>query len=283
MTFRDSWHEALYGPEGFYRLHAPAEHFRTSVHASPLFARAVARLASDIGASCVTDLGAGRGELGAALPSGLEVLSIELDDELPDRLTGLVIANEWLDNVPCELAEADGDGVPRYVGADGVTLENVVSGNDLAWLTTWWPLPEPGDRAEIGLSRDLAWTDVVRRLEHGTAVAIDYGHVAGDRPPYGTLTGYRDGRQCEPVPDGSCDLTAHVAVDSVAAAAGGTVTSQREALLSLGIRATRPSHDLASSDPARYLAELSAAGEAAELLDPAGLGAFSWIRTDVGQ
>ncbi len=36
---------ALYGPDGFYRRpEGPAGHFRTSVHASPLFADAVARL-----------------------------------------------------------------------------------------------------------------------------------------------------------------------------------------------------------------------------------------------
>jgi SAM-dependent MidA family methyltransferase len=168
--------------------------------------------------------------------------------------------------------------VPRYVLADGLSLGDAVEDDDLRWLERWWPLDEPGDRAEIGLSRDLAWADVVRRLDGGTAVAIDYGHRKDDRPPYGTLTGFRDGRDCDPVPDGSCDLTAHVAVDSVAAAVGATVTTQREALLSLGISAGRPDHALATSSPSRYLAELSAAGEAAELLDLAGLGGFSWIR-----
>jgi SAM-dependent MidA family methyltransferase len=36
---------ALYGPDGFFVRHAPAEHFRTSVTASPLFAAAIGRLA----------------------------------------------------------------------------------------------------------------------------------------------------------------------------------------------------------------------------------------------
>ena len=279
-TFRTAWDEALYGPEGFYRRESPADHFRTSVHASPLFATAVIRLAQEIGARTITDLGAGRGELAFAVAQqapDLEVASIEVGTELPDRLQGLVIANELLDNIPCEVVELD--DVPRYVMADG-SLGTVVEGNDLEWMTTWWRLEEPGDRAEIGSARDEFWAGIVDRVEHGTAIAIDYGHTRNDRPPYGSLAGYRDGRDCDPVPDGSCDITAHVAVDSVAAAVDGTVTSQRVALKMLGIDATRPDHAQASEDPRGYLAGLSVAGEAAELLDPAGLGGFSWIRTD---
>src|SRR5690606_26764082 len=44
--WRAAAQDALYGPRGFYRRpgEGPAGHFRTSVHASPLFAGAVARL-----------------------------------------------------------------------------------------------------------------------------------------------------------------------------------------------------------------------------------------------
>ncbi|MEU3502835.1 hypothetical protein ABZ726_19445, partial [Streptomyces hundungensis] len=42
--WRAAAEEALYGDGGFYlRPEGPAGHFRTSVHASPLFAAAVAR------------------------------------------------------------------------------------------------------------------------------------------------------------------------------------------------------------------------------------------------
>jgi SAM-dependent MidA family methyltransferase len=272
MTYRTAWQHALYGPDGFYRRERPAAHFRTSVHASDLFGRAIARLTREVGAEQVTDIGAGSGELGRVLRAeGLKVVEIELDDELPDRLTGLVVANEWLDNVPCELAEWDEDGIPHYLTAE-LTLGDVVEGNDLEWLRQWWP-GEPGDRAEIGLARDEAWAGVVHRIDHGTALAIDYGHLADDRPPYGTLTGFRAGRECEPVLDGTCDITAHVALDSL----GGEVRSQRDMLMQLGVSAQRPPLDLAHSDSAAYLAALSAAGEAAELLDPSGLGGFGWV------
>ncbi|TCC21123.1 SAM-dependent methyltransferase [Kribbella speibonae] len=274
-TFRDAWQRALYGPDGFYRRERPAAHFRTSVHASALFGQAIARLAGQLGLSTVVDIGAGSGELGAVLrDEGLSVLDIELDDDLPAQLSGLVIANEWLDNVPCEVVEWDGDGVPRYLLAD-LTPGPVVNGNDLRWLERWWP-GESGDRAEIGSARDEAWQDVVRRLADGAvAIAIDYGHVRSGRPPYGTLTGFRDGRECSPEPDGSCDITAHVALDSL----GGTILSQRDALRALGVSAARPSLELAHTEPLRYLSELSSAGEAAELLDPSGLGGFGWVWT----
>ena len=277
VRYRQAWDAALYGSDGFYRRERPAAHFRTSVHASPLFGQAVARLAQQVGVSQVVDIGAGEGELGRVLrAAGLDVLDVELDDELPARLTGLVIANEWLDNLPCEVAELDSAGVPRYLLADQTPGE-VVEGNDLDWLEKWWPLAEEGDRAEIGLTRDEAWADVVSRLDQGVAIAIDYGHVRAGRPPYGTLTGFRAGRECGATLDGSCDVTAHVALDSLAAAVSGQLTTQREALRALGLSAERPSQELARTEPLRYLAELSSAGEAAELLNPSGLGSFGWV------
>jgi hypothetical protein len=74
-----------------------------------------------------------------------------------------------------------------------------------AWLDRWWPLAEPGERAEIGRTRDEAWAGVVRRIEVGVAVAIDYA-ASPRRHRHGTLAAYRHGRAVEPVPDGSCDL-----------------------------------------------------------------------------
>ncbi|MEO7982372.1 MAG: hypothetical protein ABI807_15955, partial [Sporichthyaceae bacterium] len=103
-----------------------------------------------------------------------------------------------------------------------------------------------------------------------------------------TLTGYRDGRQVRPVPDGSCDVTSHVALDSCAIAgrrAGATatvLTRQAEVLTALGVRAGRPAHELATTDPAAYVRALSARGELAELTDPAGLGSFGWLVQAVG-
>ncbi|MBD3004455.1 MULTISPECIES: SAM-dependent methyltransferase [unclassified Streptomyces] len=352
--WRTAAERALYGTGGFFRRpEGPAGHFRTSVHASPLFARAVAELLSRVDGAlgrpaevALVDLGAGRGELltrvlalAPGLPHGLgrrlRPYAVEraerptgLDgriawlDAPPEGCTGLLFANEWLDNVPVDVAETDADGVPRRVEVDLASpdgterLGDPVDGEDAAWLDRWWPLAgaEPGLRAEIGHPREAAWARAVGSLRAGLAVAVDYAHERAARPPFGTLTGFREGREVRPVPDGTCDLTAHVAMDACAAAmdasgpamdasgtaptasspamdASGTamdpsatapgpgsrLLTQREALRALGLDTRRPPLALASTDPTAYVRALSAVGEAAELTDPAGLGAFTWL------
>ncbi|MFF7129504.1 SAM-dependent methyltransferase [Streptomyces sp. NPDC008240] len=341
--WREATQEALYGPGGFYRRpEGPAGHFRTSVHASALFAGAVARLLCRVDAALgrprtldFVDMGAGRGELVtgvlAALPADVAArargYAVEIADrpaglddrivwlsEPPATITGLLFANEWLDNVPVDVAEADPAGVPRLVlvAADGTErLGEPVSGADADWLARWWPLPgEEGLRAEIGLPRDLAWAAVVDRVARGLAVAVDYAHTADSRPPFGTLAGFREGRETAPVPDGSCDITAHVALDACAAAgasaratartahtphetahtSSGTaharpaarLLTQRAALRALDLTGARPPLALASTDPAAYVRALAGAGEAAELTAPGGLGDFGWLLQPVG-
>ncbi|MCT2590024.1 SAM-dependent methyltransferase [Streptomyces sp. N2-109] len=336
---------ALYGPDGFFMREEPGAHFRTSVHVSPLFAEAVARLLARVDAALghpaeltLLDVGAGRGELlrgvldalaetdgadggpAAGLARRVRPVAVErasrpegLDPRIgwrrelppPGSVTGLVFANEWLDNVPVDLAETDAVGVPRYVEVDRTGTERLggpVVGEDADWLARWWPLggrdgappvpggaPWPGLRAEIGSPRDTAWAEAVHTLDAGLAVAADYGHTRADRPPFGTLTGYLDGREVRPVPDGERDLTAHVALDACAAAAAGdgdggvgAVHTQRAVLHALGVHGGRPPLALASADPAGYVRALRTAGEAAELTDPHGLGAFSWLVCPVG-
>jgi hypothetical protein len=58
--------------------------------------------------------------------------------------------------------------------------------------------------------------------------------------------------------------------------------AQRAALKALGIDAARPPLDLAHRDPAGYLRALAAAGAAAELIDPAGLGGHWWLLHTIG-
>ncbi|OKI07262.1 hypothetical protein A6A06_35675 [Streptomyces sp. CB02923] len=346
--WRDAAEQALYGPGGFYTSGdgpGPAGHFRTSVHVSPRYAEALATLLCRVDTSlgcpaelALVDVGAGRGELLtgvlAALPAPVYArvrpYAVEraprpagLDDRVtwlaelpaPGSLTGLLFANEWLDNVPVDVAETDGDGVPRHVlvRPDGTErLGDPVSGADAEWLARWWPLaaatdsadpesqalpgsagpadPEsqalpgsalPGLRAEIGHPRDAAWARAVGTLRAGLAATADYAHTRGTRPPYGTLTGFREGREVRPVPDGSCDITAHVALDACAGP-GAEQLTQRQALHALGVEGSRPPLSLASSDPAAYVRALGSAGAAAELTDPAGLGAFGWLLQPVG-
>ncbi|MFD7815935.1 SAM-dependent methyltransferase [Streptomyces sp. NPDC059785] len=298
----------MYGPSGFYRRpEGPAGHFRTSVHASPLFARAVARLLCRVDEALghparldFVDMAAGRGELAAgvlaALPADVAARTrcraveradrpegldhrIEWLPEPPEGTTGLLFANEWLDNVPVEVAETDAAGVRRlvFVREDGAErLGPPVGGAEARWLARWWPASGEGSRAEIGLPRDTAWARAVATVDRGLAVAADYAHTAAARPPFGTLTGFRAGNQVAPVPDGSCDITAHVALDACALPGGRAVT-QRAALRALGVSGIRPPLSLAATDPAGYVRALAEAGAAAELTAAGGLGDFGWL------
>ncbi|TWP51374.1 hypothetical protein FKR81_14210 [Lentzea tibetensis] len=271
-----AWRSALYGPDGFFtRGERPSDHFRTAPLIGPELASALlellARVDRALGSPPVVDfvdVGAGGGELAAAvralatgsLGSRLQVTAVDVGPrvELPGvRWTssvpsciGLLVAHEWLDAIPCPVVRGPSDD---------------------PWLASWWPL-EAGGWAEVGAPRDEAWTSAVAAVT-GAALAIDYGHTIECRRP--TLTGYRDGRQVEPVFDGSCDITAHVAFDSAAAAAGGdhVLISQRDALPALGLAGDVPP----LSDPMAWLSATARAGRIAELRAVGGLGDFGWL------
>jgi SAM-dependent MidA family methyltransferase len=303
-----AWDQALYGNSGFYRQAAgPAGHFSTATQGVPLIgallARALLELMEQKDLDTFVDIGCGRGELLEQIHRlNPQVRCIGVDivarprladpigwyqspggERLPDELHGLthtlVFANEWLDVVPCPIAELDEDGELHEVLVNASTgaerLGGPVSGTDLQWCRRFWPTDcqEPGDRVEIGQTRDRAWNDLLGRLTSGLAVAVDYGHTIESRPAPGTLTGFRQGRQVLPVPDGSCDLTAHVAMDSLT---HDQLMDQRTALRQLGVTGQTPPHEMARSDPAAYLQGLSAASAGAALTARAGLGDFLW-------
>jgi SAM-dependent MidA family methyltransferase len=319
VPWRAAMAESLYGAEGFFRRPGQVDrHFRTSATASPLFATAVLRLVAATDEALgrpaeldVVDIGAGGAHLlrrlavlaPAYLASRLRLSAVEVGPrpaDLPEAVawherlpspasvTGVVLATEWLDNVPLDVAEVDDRAVPRYVLVDAAGTESPgseVDGPDLTWALRWWDEPQwtPGDRIELGPARDEAWAAAVSAVSAGLAVAVDYGHLREARPRLGTLAGFRYGRAHAPVPDGLGDLTAHVAMDAVRAAgeavAGrpAVLRPQAEALRALGLDARRPPLDQARTDPAGYVRALSAAGEAADLMDPAGLGAHLWL------
>ncbi|MGZ4589226.1 MAG: SAM-dependent methyltransferase [Actinomycetes bacterium] len=302
LTWRVATEQALYGDGGFYRRTAgPAAHFRTSAHSAGGYAEALLTLARSADLRTVVDIGSGLGELLRALNSldpSLQLVGVELadrPDDLPDQIAwtatvptdveGLVVANEWLDNVPVDVARRESGGVHLLL-VDPVTGAEQVGplarGRDEEWLGSWWPL-DVGERAEIGHPRDDAWATAVNALRRGIALAADYEHGADDRPVGGSLAGYADGRQVPPVPDGSCDITSHVALDACAeagdrAGAAWTVhTTQRQALRALGAGRPMPPHDLAARDPAAYLSSLARASEDSELTRRGGLGDFGWL------
>ena len=319
----------------------PAGHFRTSVHVGVAFHRAMARLLLQVDAELgrpeqldLVDVGAGRGELVTgvlnelptdvvsrvrpvcldvrARPRGLSdciewhegVAPQSLALVSPSGVMGLMVAQEWLDDIPCDVIEIDGQGHQRLVLVDddgrellGPALDDSTgcAGYDVdgaaaqQWLQSWWPVALPGGRAEVGLPRDAAWAGLTAQLRAGTALAIDYGHVRSGRLAgrydVGTLSAFASGRQIDPVPDGWCDLTAHVAMDACADAGRAdsdevTLTRQRDALSELGVSGTLPLREQAVVDPTAYADALQCASQGTELRDRTGLGAFWWLRLD---
>lgn len=303
----NAWQRALYGANGFYRSPAgPAEHFATSTQGAPdvgaVFARAIVRLAHQSGLGSFVDVGCGRGELLTAVHrlapelacTGVEVCprpdldgdiawltspgGARLPDGLSDLHGALVLANEWLDVVPCTIAEWDGEHRLREVLVNPRTgqerLGDELAGPSLDWCQRHWPVPAAvNGRVEVGLARDDAWADLLGRLRSGVGVAVDYSHTRSTRPAEGTLTAYRHGHQVAPIPDCTCDLTAHVAMDTLV---HDELVTQREALHRLGVDGRLPPRDLAGAEPLTYLAALGQAGAATALTAVSGLGAFWW-------
>ena len=81
------------------------------------------------------------------------------------------------------------------------------------------------------------------------------------------------------MPDGSCDLTAHVAMDSLD---HDELVDQRTALRGLGVDGRTPPIALAGSDPHAYLRALASGSAAAVLVAPGGFGDFLWAVKRVG-
>lgn len=305
----DRWVESATEPGGFWSDQNPGAHFRTASTTGDALATLVAGLLDrhpDIVA--VLDIGAGQGELLtglAAIRPALDLTGVDLrarPGPLPEpvdwvrarwdvhdhRWTGpaadrlgsldrpsLVIASEWLDDLPCAVAERVG-GRWHQVLVDDIGRETIgepVTGADLDWLEQWW---RDGQRAEVGRTRDRAWTALVTtaRSAAGMALLIDYGHLAGDRPAGGSLAAYRHGRRVAPRPSSRINLTAHVAVDAVRAAA--------EAQGARTLRCARQQEivrdlPLSSSPGLGPLLDLTRRSQLAALGSPAGLGAHWWL------
>ena len=280
ITFAEFMEAALYDPaDGFY-ARAPIGrdgHFVTSPHVSPAFGDLVARQLAESWDSLgkpspftVAELGAGDGTLArrileavaplADLAAALRYVAVERtpgqsealrDDALETAgaleelgpLTGCVIANELLDNVPFHrLRERDGRVVEVKVGEDdGSLVEVEADPSDEALGALGRPLA-PGEERPVSPKAMEIVRDVAGALERGYAFLFDYGFVAGETP--GPVHAYRDHKVLADVFEdpGGRDVTAAVDLEAVAAEAltaglqvWGPVT-QREALLALGYR-----------------------------------------------
>ena len=307
--------------------------FLTSVEVGPLFGRLVARLADRCweesgrpAAFTLVDAGAGAGTLArsvlAARPACADALRYVLVErsaalrrahegllehppgacaameslaDLPvGPITGLVAANELLDNLPCRLLERTGGGWAEvYVTTNGphggdalVETLRPVSPETGAAADTLAPDAPDGGRIPLA-DAAVNWVGrALAMLNRGALVVIDYTDTSASlaaRPPRDWLRTYRAGtRGHDPLRDPTgADITVEVPLDQILAAnPGADVCDQASFLRSLGI------DELVAEGRARWreraavgdLAALEARSrsyEADALCDPSGLGAFT--------
>lgn len=292
--------------------------FLTSPEVSPLFGETLARFVElereRIGQPFeVVEVAAGSGSLIGPLkravdvevwavetsPAAREALGAILDpdkvrSDLPNRIRGVLIANELLDNLPMALAQrVEGGWRERWVGVDEDRL-TMVDAHPRVEVVEWLgahagEVPE-GGWVEVQLAAGAWLREALQRLDSGSLLVFDYGDTAENLVPRrqdGTLRTYR-AHHLGPHPldePGETDITADVnftALMAVAKEAGVNFEFHRQddflTGLGLGDRLTDLRH--AELEAARSGEEMerlrlrTLKTEAETLLHPRGLGDF---------
>ncbi len=315
IPFDEFMRIALYGDHGFYTSGGQAGRrgdFITSPEVGPLFGAVVARWIDaewrrlgEPADFTIVEIGAGPGTLArsvlAAAPRwrdryvAVEVSAVQRQQHPAGvcsmaappghaLASGVVIANELLDNVPFRLAVFDGAWREAMVslGSDSRCVETTLAG-DPAWV---W-LPETatlGSRLPVQDRAAVLVTEMSAIVRQGSVLVFDYctattTQLAG-QPWRAWLRTYRGhGRGEHYLSDpGEQDITAQVCIDQLP---GPHVNeSQGDFLRRWGIdelvEEGRRAWTAAAARPdVAALTMRSRAGEAEALLDPRGLGGFS--------
>ncbi len=320
IRFDEFMRIALYGDHGFYTSGGQAGRrgdFITSPEVGPLFGVVLARWIEaewrQLGEPddfTIVECGAGPGTVARSVLSAApqwrdRYVAVEVSEQqrrqhpdgvlssarLPDGpITGVVIANELLDNLPFRMAVFDGGWreVAVSLGRESGLVESTLA-PDPAWQ--WLPTAAPhGARLPIQQVAG-AWVSDCRRrlLERGTVLAFDYcTAVTADlarrmwRDWLRTYRGHDRGEHYLRNPGGQ-DITGQVCIDQLPVPTA--VESQAEFLNRWGIEALvdegrRQWSAAASRADLAALRMRSRAREAEALLDPQGLGALyavQWV------
>ncbi|WP_047249827.1 class I SAM-dependent methyltransferase [Chromobacterium subtsugae] len=294
--------------------------FITAPELTPLFGQALARQLAELlpqTAGAIYEFGAGTGKLAIDVLAELEALGclpqkyvildlspdlierqrqniraalphladrVEWASRLPDAIDGVVIGNELLDAMPCEMVFRDES---RRLRQRGVTVrDGALAYEDrdfadarLAELAAQLVPDIPRYETEISLANRAFVATVAGALSRGAILLIDYGHAASEyyhpERSMGTLLGhYRHHTVQDPfyLP-GLMDLTCHVDFSAVAQSgldAGLDLigyASQAQFLLNCGIVEA-----LQRLDPNDVKAYLPVAKAVQRLLSPQEMG-----------
>lgn len=282
---------ALYAPGlGYYTSGTtkfgsalPTGDFTTAPEMTPVFGQVVARQVEQIlqgsGTTAILEFGAGSGALAEAVLQGLDdsgvqarylILEVSPDlrarqqqrlqrfgdrvrwlDQLPDRFSGCVLANEVLDAMPVTLIRRDSTGQLTELvvtpHGDGFAWASRALHPDLQTMAQARIPAIAGYQTEIN-TRAEAWVRQMGDwLERGAALLIDYGfprheYYHAQRNQGTLMCHYRHHAHDQPlIMPGQQDITAHVDFTAMADAAleGGLdvlgYTSQARFLLNAGL------------------------------------------------
>lgn len=231
-------------------------------------------------------------------PEHAQLRSVAGLESAPGSITGVVLANELLDNLPFDIVELVGDGwAPLSIDADErgdfvlaigepgpqPGLERVLG--DASPVASGTRLPMPGAATEW-LSAAIA------TLHRGRVVVFDYGaplRELADRDG-GWLRTHRshDGRSDWLVDPGSCDITIDVPFDLLAIEATPSEDRRQDEWLQvhgIDVLVEEGRRRWEASAGVGDLAALTARSrirEAEALCDPTGMGAFRVVEWLIG-
>lgn len=318
ISFADFMRAALYAPGlGYYTAGATklghGGDFVTAPELSSFFGAALADAFRPMAPRQVLELGAGTGKLAEDFLAAFserdsvpryEILEVSADlrqrqeerlrkrnvawhEAVPERIDGLVLANEVLDAVPCEIVRY---AAGRY--EQGRVARAAAGDNGFAWH--WHPLsdgplfdaararipPMEGYTTEVNLEAEALVATLAERLSGDGAICfIDYGfprrgYYVDDRAA-GTLACHFQHRaHFDPlILPGLQDITAHVDFTAMAEAAvdagAGVIcyATQAQFLLAADMLSRLQAHDFAT-DVERF----AATGAIQKLLAPSEMG-----------
>ena len=319
IPFSEYMQLALYGEGGFYTTGGRAGRrggdFITSPEVGPLFGTVIARALDawwkELGSPSrfdVVECGAGPGTLVrsilAAQPECADAMqyvaveisasqralhpqSVESRETMPEsQITGVILANELLDNLPFRLFVFDGSWMEAFVAqASGGQFVEVL--HTPAVVPSCLPQTAPlGSRAPIQDAAASWVRDCLSKINHGRLLLFDYCSTSTAEialtPWREWLRTYRDqSRGAHYLADpGSQDITAQVMLDQLPT--GFTTSTQANFLTQWGINdLVREGSDcwesLKNAPNVAAMKMRSRSNEATFIADPSGLGVFSAI------
>jgi SAM-dependent MidA family methyltransferase len=231
---------------------------------------------------------------GAEPVAGVGPIATSLGELPAVPFTGVVVANELLDNLPFRLVERSGDGWTevRVAETGGAFVEELVPAPDELVAECRLVAPDdvpPGTRLPVPSGARRWLRECANVLERGALVMIDYVEPTAELVARGStawLRTYREHERGGPplVAPGAQDITSDLPLEYLVHAAGrvglalDSVSTQAGWLRDLGAQdlvadARRGWDERAHVGDLDALRHRSRVGEASALLDPSGLGA----------